>query len=115
MSGANSEFFSGRGHQISSLFQAQFFPGRVISSNLSNKNDFRGVRGHATPKIFGKFAYCNGHFSAFRTILRQSLFIFLAPNFEYFIKYDAICKHSIDYACLRRLRFIVMNKGANLC
>ena len=50
MSGAYSEFFSGRGHQISSLFQAQFFPGRVILSNLSNKSDFRGVRGHATPK-----------------------------------------------------------------
>ena len=51
MSGAYSEFFSGRGHQISSLFQAQFFPGRVISNNLINKNDFRGVRGHATRKI----------------------------------------------------------------
>ena len=52
MSGAYSEFFSGRGHQISSHFQALCFPGRVISSKLSNKNDFRGVRGHATPKIF---------------------------------------------------------------
>ena len=44
-----------------------------------------------------------------------SLFIFLAPTFECFIKYDAFCKHSFDYACLRRLRFIVMNRGANLC
>ena len=42
MSGAYSEFFSGKRHQISSLFQAQFFPGRVILSNLSNKNDSRG-------------------------------------------------------------------------
>ena len=31
------------------------------------------------------------------------------------IKYDAFCSHSFDYACLRRLRFIVMNRGANLC
>ena len=44
MSAAYSEFFSGRVHQISSLFQAQFFRGKVISSNLSNKNDFRGIR-----------------------------------------------------------------------
>ena len=36
-------------------------------------------------------------------------------NFECFIKYDAFCNHSFDYACLRRLRFIVMNRGANLC
>ena len=36
-------------------------------------------------------------------------------TFECFIKYDAFCKHSFDYACLRRLRFIVMNRGANLC
>ena len=54
-------------------------------------------------------------FSAFRTIFRQSLFIFLALNFECFIKYDAFCKHSFDYAYLRQLRFIVMNRGANLC
>ena len=42
-------------------------------------------------------------------------YIFLAPNFECFIKYDAFCKHSFDYACIRRLRFNVMNRGANLC
>ena len=52
MSGAYSEFFSGKGHQVSSLFQGQFFPGRVISSNVSNKNDFRGVRGMVPRKIF---------------------------------------------------------------
>ena len=52
MSGAYSEFFSGRGHQILSLFQAQFFPGRVILSNWSNKNDFRGVPGHAPGQFF---------------------------------------------------------------
>ena len=45
-------FFSERGHQILSLFQAQFFTCRVILSNLSKKNDSRGVRGHAPPKNF---------------------------------------------------------------
>ena len=52
MSGAYSEFFSGRGHQISSLFQAQSFSGRVILSNLSNKNDFRGSGGMLPREIF---------------------------------------------------------------
>ena len=52
MPGAYSEFFSGRGHQISSLFQAQIFPGRVILNNLSNKNDFRGSGGMLPRKIF---------------------------------------------------------------
>ena len=41
---------------------------------------------------------------------RQILFIFLAPNFECFTKYDAFCSHSFDYACLRRLRHIVMKR-----
>ena len=42
MSGAYSEFFSVRGHQISSLFQAQSFPGRVILSNLVTKTALGG-------------------------------------------------------------------------
>ena len=52
MSGAYSEFFSGRGQQISSLFQAQSFPGRVILNNLSNKNDFKGSGGMLPREIF---------------------------------------------------------------
>ena len=40
---------------------------------------------------------------------------FWPRTLECFIKNDAFCKHSFDYACLRRLRFIVMNRGANLC
>ena len=36
--------------------------------------------------------------------------IFLAPNFECFTNNDAFCLHSFDYACLRRLRHIVMKK-----
>ena len=58
-------FFLKRGHQILSLFQAQFFPAELIISNLSNKNDSRGVRGHAAQENVLKFAYCKGHFSAF--------------------------------------------------
>ena len=35
--------------------------------------------------------------------------IILAPNFECFTN-DAFCSHSFDYACLRRLRHIVMKR-----
>ena len=52
MSGAYSEFFSGRGHQFPSLFMRSFFSTDLIFSYLSNKNDSRGVRGHAPPNIF---------------------------------------------------------------
>ena len=38
------------------------------------------------------------------------MFIFLAPNFECFTKYDAFRSHSFDYACVRRLRHIVMKR-----
>ena len=34
------------------FFQAQFFPEELILSILSNKNDSKGVRGHATPVNF---------------------------------------------------------------
>ena len=52
MSGAYSEVFSGRGHQISSLFPAFFFPNKLILSNLSNKNDSRGSAGMLPQKSF---------------------------------------------------------------
>ena len=61
------KIFFREGHQISSLFQAYFFSGRVNFKQLKygNKNNSRGDRGHAPPKIFQKLAYCNSHFSAF--------------------------------------------------
>ena len=52
MSGVNSEIFSGRGHQISSLFQAYFFPEELSLNNLSNKHDFWGLRGPTPRKFF---------------------------------------------------------------
>ena len=36
--------------------------------------------------------------------------MFLAPNSEYFAKYDAFCSHGFDYACLRRLSHIVVKR-----
>ena len=36
--------------------------------------------------------------------------MFLAPNLECFTQYDAFCSHTFDYACLRRLRHIVMKR-----
>ena len=55
-----------------SLFQAQFHSAELVLSNLSTKNDSRWVRGHAPVKL-GKFACCNGYFSAFKTIFGESL------------------------------------------
>ena len=36
--------------------------------------------------------------------------MFVAPNFECFTKYDAFCEHSFNYACLSRLRRIVVKR-----
>ena len=53
MSGAYSEFFSGRGHQLSSLFKRSFFRKiKFQQLSLSDKNNSRGVRGHALPEKF---------------------------------------------------------------
>ena len=61
-------------------FTSVVFSADLILSNLSNKNDSRGSGGMLIRKIFKNLrkAYCNGHFSAFYTIVRQILYIFLA-------------------------------------
>ena len=80
MSGAYSELFSAWGHQFLSLFQAQFFFGRVNFEQLKygTKNGSREVRGHATPTKIWKltYAYCNGYFSAFKQFLKKVYHIF---------------------------------------
>ena len=65
LSGAYSEFFLKRGINFGHFFKRSFFSAELILSNINTKNDSRGVRGHAAPENFLKFAYCNGHFSAF--------------------------------------------------
>ena len=57
------KIFSGKGHQFSSLFQAQFFPEEFIVSNLNPQNDFGEP--WAPPEKFWKFAQCNRRFCAF--------------------------------------------------
>ena len=51
MSGAYSELFSGRRYQFSSRFD-RIFVTNFISTNLSNKNDSRGVRGYGHCSAF---------------------------------------------------------------
>ena len=57
----------------------------------------------------GKYAYSNGHVSAFCTIFRQvnsyfwPLILNALPNMMHFVR-------SFDYACLRRLRHTVMKR-----
>ena len=50
--GRIQNFFQGGGTKFRHFFQAHFFPAELIISNLSNKNDSRGVRGHAPPETF---------------------------------------------------------------
>ena len=51
MSGANSDIFQGGGTNFCH-FSSIFFLTDKILSNLSDKNDSRGVRRHATPESF---------------------------------------------------------------
>ena len=46
--------FFGEGHQLRHFFKRRliYFPAELILSNLSNKNDFREVRGHAPSENF---------------------------------------------------------------
>ena len=97
MSRAYSELFSERGTNFRH-FSSVVFSTDLILSNLSNKNDSRGVRGHAHPEKFCKFAYCNGHFSAFRTIFNESLSYFwpltlsASPNMMHFVRTVSIMR-----------------------
>ena len=106
MSRAYLEFFFRKRVLNFVTFLSVVFSTELILSNLSNKNDWRGVWEHAPKDQFLKFTCCNGHFSAFWTILTQILFKFMAPKFECFTTYDAFCLHSFNYACSRR--FTVM-------
>ena len=40
----------------------------------------------------------------------QAKLVHTLSLFDCFIKYDVFCSHSFDYACLRRLRHIVMKR-----
>ena len=61
----------GRGDHIFIFLSVAFF-GRIDLKLIEEqKYDSRGVRGHAHQESFSKFRCCNGHFSAFGTILMQ--------------------------------------------
>ena len=50
--GRNQNFFQGRGTNFRHFFKRSFFSAELIVSNLSTRNNSRGVRGHAPPKNF---------------------------------------------------------------
>ena len=52
MSGAYSEFFSGRGTKFRHFFKRSFFPADSFLSNISNKNDLGESGGELPRKIF---------------------------------------------------------------
>ena len=110
--------FSCRGH-VQNFFQeggtnfrhfsSVIFSTGLILSNLNNKNDSRGVR-RLPREIVTNLQTAMAILVIFEQFLRKVCHIFLAPNFECFFKYDAFCSHSFDYACLSRLRHIVMKR-----
>ena len=69
-----------------------FFPTELILSNLSAKNDSRGVRGHIFPE---NLRAAMAILVLFEQVLGKFV-IFLSPNFECFTS-DAFCLHSFDY------------------
>ena len=83
MSGAYSEFFSGRGHQFLSLFQAQIFSAELILSNLRTKNDSRGFGSMLPRKIFENLRTVMVILVLFKHFLGK-LVTFLAFYFECF-------------------------------
>ena len=50
--GRIQNFFQDGRTKFCHFFKRIFFPAELILSNLSNKNDSWGVRGHAPPEIF---------------------------------------------------------------
>ena len=50
--GRIQNFFQGESTKFRHFSQRSFSPAELILSNLSNKNDSRGVQGHAAPENF---------------------------------------------------------------
>ena len=57
-------------------FSSVVFSGDLILSNLSNKNDFRGVRGHAPPENFENLHTAMVILVLFEQFLRKVYHIF---------------------------------------
>ena len=75
MSGAYSKFFSGRGHQFSSLFMRNFSTDLILS-NLSNTNDSRGSGGILPRKFFKNLHTAMVILVLFEQFLRKVCHIF---------------------------------------
>ena len=72
------------------------FSGRANLKQIEEKTAQYGFRGHALPKKFRNFTYCNSFFSAFEQILIK----LFSPHSESFTKYDAFCLHVFDLCVL---------------
>ena len=89
------------GHNFHIFFKRMFF-GWTKLKLIEKQEKFLGDPRHAPPEKFWKFTCCDGYFSAFCIIFRQISFKFFDPNLECFTKYDTLCLHIFDYACLRQ-------------
>ena len=61
------------------LFKRSFFRRKYFEVNLRIKTCSGGVWEHAPPEKLGKFAYYNGHFSAFGTIFKANFVDIFCP------------------------------------
>ena len=91
-------------------FSSAFFPAELIISNLSNKRTLGGSWAMLPRKNFENLQTLITILVLFEQFSGKVLFIFLASIFECFTKFDVLCSHSFDYACLRRLKHIVMKR-----
>ena len=97
MSGGVFRFFLG-GCKFRHFFKRSFFPTELLLSNLSNKNDSRGDRGHASPENFENlhtvmailmlFEQFSGKFCSYF----WPLILSASPNMMHFVRTDSIMR-----------------------
>ena len=101
-------FFQGGSTNFRHFLKRVFFSAELILSNLSTKNDSMGSGGMLPQRNFENLHTEMAILVVFEQFLRKVCHFF-APNFECFSN-DAFSLRSFDYACLRRLKHIVMKR-----
>ena len=74
--GRIQKFFQGGGTNFRHFLKFSFFSADLILSNSSTKNDSRGVRGHALPKIFENLHIAMAILVLFEQFLKKVCHIF---------------------------------------
>ena len=103
--------FLGKGGSNFVTFFRVVFPAKLNLSNLSNKNDSRGMRGHMLPrKSFENLRTVMAILVLFEQFSSKFCLYFWPLLLSASPSHDTFCSHSFNHACLRRLRHIVMKR-----